>query len=215
MIDPYEVLGVDKNCNGDEVKKAYYNKAKENHPDKGGDSKKFALVKLSYDTLKDSAKRNKFDKDGVMDDVSDSQQEGQAVGELQQLFISLLQKTDPSEISFTDLIGKLRGSVLSLMKEHIRAQDNLEESRKKTEKAIGAIEKKLKRKGKKPNFLLLALKGIVSGMHEEKIRLAKREAVLEEMIKLLQEFTYEYDTKPDIYESPGDKVMRMLGVSYY
>ena len=39
--DPYAVLGLPKGADGAAVKKAYRKLAKENHPDKGGDSDKF------------------------------------------------------------------------------------------------------------------------------------------------------------------------------
>jgi DnaJ-class molecular chaperone len=37
----YEILGVDEKATQEDIKKAYRNLAKENHPDKGGDEEKF------------------------------------------------------------------------------------------------------------------------------------------------------------------------------
>ena len=41
--DLYEVLGLKKNANANEIKKKYFALAKTNHPDKGGDPEKVSI----------------------------------------------------------------------------------------------------------------------------------------------------------------------------
>lgn len=54
--DPYYILGVDKNADISEVKKAFYKLANQNHPDKTADSaeasSKFLLIKQAYEAIK-------------------------------------------------------------------------------------------------------------------------------------------------------------------
>jgi len=61
----YEVLGVSSNASSEEIKKAYYRKAIEYHPDKHPDSKwheeKFKEVAAAYTVLSDSVKRKEYD----------------------------------------------------------------------------------------------------------------------------------------------------------
>jgi molecular chaperone DnaJ len=57
----YGVLGVDENATQEDIKKAYRNLAKENHPDKGGDEEKFKKITEAYDTIGDVNKRNQYD----------------------------------------------------------------------------------------------------------------------------------------------------------
>ena len=67
MNNPYSTLGVAKGATADTIKRAYKEKAKEHHPDRGGDANKFAEISNAYDILKDPNKRAYFDQTGSTD----------------------------------------------------------------------------------------------------------------------------------------------------
>jgi molecular chaperone DnaJ len=63
--DYYKILGVDKNANQEEIKKAFRKKAHEYHPDKKtGDEAKFKEANEAYQTLSDEKKRTQYDQFG-------------------------------------------------------------------------------------------------------------------------------------------------------
>lgn len=66
--DYYEVLGVDRDASADDIKKAYRQKAKENHPDKNPDDKvaeeEFKAIAEAYEVLSDVNKKAKYDQFG-------------------------------------------------------------------------------------------------------------------------------------------------------
>jgi len=61
----YELLGVEKNAEDKDLKKAYRKKALQLHPDKqGGDGEPFKKMKYAYDVLTDPKKRKAYDQYG-------------------------------------------------------------------------------------------------------------------------------------------------------
>lgn len=64
MIDPYEILGVDRDANDQAIRTAYRKAAKAAHPDSGGDAEQFARLQAVYDLLKDPVRRKVYDDTG-------------------------------------------------------------------------------------------------------------------------------------------------------
>ena len=60
----YKLLGVDKKCSFNELKKAYHKKALKMHPDKGGDPDLFKEITHAYEVLSDKDKRDIYDTHG-------------------------------------------------------------------------------------------------------------------------------------------------------
>merc|ERR1719297_712639 len=68
LKDYYSILGVAKNANQKDIKKAYYQLAKKYHPDTNKDDphamKKFQEVSEAYEVLSDDSKRSQYDSFG-------------------------------------------------------------------------------------------------------------------------------------------------------
>jgi len=60
----YEVLGVPKDANSKQIKKAYRKLAMKHHPDKGGDPEKFKEINAAHEVLSNEEKRELYDKYG-------------------------------------------------------------------------------------------------------------------------------------------------------
>lgn len=59
--DLYKLLGLDKLALPEDIKRAYREKAKENHPDIGGDPKTMSDLNMAYDILSDEEKKKLYD----------------------------------------------------------------------------------------------------------------------------------------------------------
>tara|TARA_B100000900_G_scaffold394292_1_gene391582 strand:- start:1259 stop:2056 length:798 start_codon:yes stop_codon:yes gene_type:complete len=60
-MDYYQLLGVDRNADLKDIKKAYRKLASKHHPDKGGDEAKFKEIQAAYEVLSDAQKRQEYD----------------------------------------------------------------------------------------------------------------------------------------------------------
>ena len=71
MADLYEILGVSRAATDAEIKKAYRQLARENHPDANPDNPaaeaRFKEVAHAYEVLSDSDKRARYDRFGSVD----------------------------------------------------------------------------------------------------------------------------------------------------
>lgn len=64
MSDLYEMLGVARDASADDIKRAYRRKAREHHPDAGGDEETFKRVTHAHEVLSDPARRARYDQFG-------------------------------------------------------------------------------------------------------------------------------------------------------
>ena len=58
----YELLGISRDADADQLKKAYKKAALKHHPDKGGDEETFKEVAIAFETLNDESKRLNYDR---------------------------------------------------------------------------------------------------------------------------------------------------------
>ena len=61
MKDYYKTLGVGETATNEQIKKAFKDIAKKEHPDRGGNKDRFQEASEAHDTLKDSQKRHDYD----------------------------------------------------------------------------------------------------------------------------------------------------------
>src|SRR6476619_7298635 len=68
FVDYYKILGLDKNADAEEIRKAYRKLARKHHPDLNPDDKeahkKFQQINEANEVLSDPEKRKKYDQYG-------------------------------------------------------------------------------------------------------------------------------------------------------
>jgi curved DNA-binding protein CbpA len=64
-VSPYETLGVPPDATPEAITAAYRQKARQHHPDRGGDHGEMSAINDAYAVLSDPARREQFDKTGA------------------------------------------------------------------------------------------------------------------------------------------------------
>lgn len=106
----YEILGVRRGVCTADVVRAFRNKAKEHHPDAGGDRARFEEIVDAYNVLSDRDKRAAYDRDGTVDHTADNQR-AQALGIIETLMAGILAEIDQGFADrgiYNDLVAKMR-----------------------------------------------------------------------------------------------------------
>ena len=68
----YERLGVERDASSEEIKRAYRDLARVNHPDRGGSKEKFQAIQEANEILSDDRRRQMYDATGDVQDVTES-----------------------------------------------------------------------------------------------------------------------------------------------
>lgn len=192
-LNPYQILGLQTDCLLPEIKRAYKMAAKQFHPDTGGDPKQFALVKMAYDTLKDPDKRKKYDDHGFMDDDAFASKTEKATELLNRLFFSLLQNIEPDHLANIDFVGSMKINIEQEITKLEQAIASLKNAESQQKKVVKIIEKRLKRKNKAPNLLLIALQQSIANIPNQILHLKSLIEIQKEVFNLANDYTFDFE----------------------
>lgn len=207
----YSVLGINKSSDKKAIKKAYRKEAKKNHPDVGGNSEKFALVKKAHDILMDDERRSKYDSTGDDSEKSPDNELGNIINCIAFHFNTVLQECSQSGTSplIVDMVARIRTKMNSAISEN---QKNLRITKTVLDfdkKMVGRFKKKKDGENVFENIISNRIRALQMSISNFENTIKNHELALE----MIKEFSYKSDHEP--YESPGDKMMRNMGVNFY
>ena len=204
----YEILGVPRDAPVTKIRAAYRELAKEHHPDKGGDPKKFAQIAQAYAVLSKSAKRKHYDETGQVEEP------------------------DKIESTILSLLGDVFNKVINVAiddmestdipKEMLKILKNLEKDLKKLkdegEKVKASLADALTRIKKRPDKDVVAeiINARIAETDEKLKQLDEQLKVTDMTIKSLQGYEYHVDTaaKPKVKDPTFSMEELMLEVMF-
>lgn len=204
MADLYKTLGVEKDAEKPDIKKAYRTKAKKVHPDHNGDAEKFGALKKAYDILSDDERRAKYDATGDMDEKTPDNPLTAVVSVIGGMFNLLLQECaqtgqSPLEIDICDRIKMNLDKGISEMQKQIRINKNVLET---DQKLSGRFKKK------KPEELNIFEAIVTTRIRDVRLNITNLENMIEKSKEAI-EMVKEYDFKADassVRDTPFGKI---------
>ena len=184
----YDDLGVAHDATADEIKKAYKGKAKESHPDVGGDTESMALITRAYSILSNPDKRRRYDETG----------ETAATQPFQARFLSFCNQNwmkvvqNAQSVDHDDLIEEFVDQCHAII-------ETIERNISQTEKQLKVLEKvnkRLKKKTGDDSTLIFIVNEQIQS-HKASIKLMEEELVfMEQAIEVLETYGYDADPRP-------------------
>jgi len=113
-LDPYAELGVPKDASTVQVRRAYRARAKKVHPDAGGSAPEFERARRAMIVLTDPVKRERFDRDGHIDEDRPDNARGNALQVIEQFVAGVLDayvKTMQNDPRHRDLMKEFRAKM--------------------------------------------------------------------------------------------------------
>ncbi len=182
----YDTLGVKKNASKEDIKKAYRNKAKENHPDKqGGDNEKMTELTHAYDILSNDKKKERYDSTGQEKETPFAER---FMGFVNDLFIQIIEKTP--DVESDDLIEEFRGHADKILK---NIKENRSQSKIKIEKYIKVRERVICTTNK---HILLVMDSKIDTMQQSLASFEVEIEFIEQCIEVLKTYEYKVDEHP-------------------
>ncbi|NLR98447.1 DnaJ domain-containing protein [Rhizobium sp. P38BS-XIX] len=196
MTDPYEILGVARDANDEQIKAAYRKRAKAAHPDSGGDTDAFARLQKAYELLLDPTRRKVFDDTGYDVELTDAK-DLQALVAIEKLITEMV--LDEREPGTFDPVAKMRAALL----EDIRKANF---SKSELERHSNRISLHLDRLGKRPgkdvvgHMLRARIKAIATAISETEAKIGASERACD----MLEGYLYVMDETDDPTELASD-----------
>lgn len=186
----YDLLGVPSDADLDAINAAYRRKAREQHPDAGGDADAFAALGAAVGVLRDPERRRRYDATGETSAAEDSTQGG-AIQLLVEAFQSVMARTHDT-FRHVDVIAASDG-VLAESLQHLAGE---REAARVVERRVADALARLGHAGNGPDVIRGVLESQarqVAGMLEG---FDLRERLTREARELLKAYAWRVDPQP-------------------
>jgi DnaJ-class molecular chaperone len=194
---PYDILGIAIDASVNEIKKAFRNKSKSAHPDKGGSEEAQSEINGAYMILSDPKAKEHFDRTGAEKEASDISKD------LMSLVGSVINQVVNSREGhkFMDIPEICRGVCQKAIETGYR---EIEASEKNIQK-YKDMHSRFEENGNNP--FRLVLEDMMRSEEQSIARNDEMNKTNESVLELLDDYTYRQDDKPepepDIFERIG------------
>ena len=186
----YETLGVPKDASAEEIKNAYREKAKENHPDKFNSEKeqkeatdKMTEINHAYEVLNNPQRRERYDNTGSDSKPPAFEKKFQSM--VDSLVLQIIEHNDVKQV---DVIELIRQSIVDGLTNYKSQKKQIEASLNK----LHMIKKRTKTLGDRTVIDALDLR--ISGFNNSIAGVFEEITFCEQCIEKMKDYSYSYDS---------------------
>lgn len=181
----YRELGVGADASAAEIDKAYRKRARQTHPDAGGNAEAFHALTHAYAVLSDPDRRQAYDETGYEGELVAEVVATRAMERIHELVGSVLDSDLPFEE--VDLVSAIRETLVKQKAEIGAAVRRLEQQAKRADLMAGRF---LKKSG--DNFIRGLLERRAADTRQKAEKTRHEEAIFAKAIELLADYSFEY-----------------------
>lgn len=183
MIDPYETLGVSRDANTEEIRKAYRRASKEAHPDReGGDHDRQAHLNMAYRLLTDESSRKRYDSGERFDQPVDNRSSN-AIELLITVFDSVIDGMVSASLGSTPFT-RVRASLVQYVTQGYDQIRKLDSNRQRILQNLA----KIRAKGREANIFDDRLKARVEEINNAQAQMESQIETVQLAMKILDEY---------------------------
>jgi curved DNA-binding protein CbpA len=184
----YVVLGVERTATRKQIQTAYRRKAKQYHPDKGGDADAFKAIQQAWDVLGDEVRRKQYDETGSIENHID---QGDALLH-QELFSLLTQLLSQSiSVEHIDIMESVRTHLDVSRRQCFARIEQNEQDVKKRRQVVSRLSR-----ATGDNFLTSGLQGQIVEIESNTSLMRQHIENIEKLVELSAEYTYDVTPSP-------------------
>lgn len=190
--DLYEVLGVSRDADKDTIKKAFRKAASDAHPDRGGDSKRMAMVNKAHDVLMDDKRREHYDATGR--DTEKQSLDDQCIGKLRGMMLAVVEAAHSNPVN--QILATLNNELHQLSTMKAAAGKKIA----RYERAKAALKRK---GGGQANVFAVVFDQTISETKQQMARMDVQAGITKRALEIMRD--YEWEGAPD------EPMMQMFG----
>lgn len=198
MIDLYKILGVSKDADEAEIRKAYRRKAQQLHPDRdGGNHDAFQRLQLAYDVLTSPERKARYDATGETDQVdNDSAVRSEIVG----LWAAVLKHVQDAggELKHQNMVSMMLDTLQNTRKQFEKVR---KENEDKANTYRGAA-KRFHRKDEGINYLSLSLEAEAAKYDQKNAAIDERLIMFDRIREEIERYEFEFEPLPTPTSTP-------------
>lgn len=183
----YDALGIDEDADTNKIKEAYRKKAKETHPDKGGDAYVFASIAFAYKVLSDPDARKEYDRFGSTSEDNDKEKAAtlHLKSLIQNAVKQICKESSSRYIKLSQIVNKSLKQQIEQTKVNIH---DVKQTIKALEKQLHKVVKRKKKDKKQGNIYDGVIADLVDEAKDYLVQSQTQKEMLEQALKIAQEY---------------------------